>query len=377
MSSTMFIQTFLLISLLSLFNAQYIRYLTTSNPSLRSPYGIAVDAQSNIIVADGLNHRIVKLSLFGEQLAVFNETNPSLESPFDVVIDTEGNIYVSEYSSSVIIKLAPNGTQLDVFTTAQPAFNGTMGLAIDQHNNLYVTDIRNFRVVKLSPNGTLLATFTTQNPSLDTPTAVAVDGDGYVYIADTLNNRIVKLDQNNTQEMMIDSDVPTGIALDANGTMYVTTLEQPTNPVIQYSSNGTILAKFETPTAMVPFSVALDTMNNVYCTDVFNSRIIVFMRGSISSSSTASLVSSSSLSIISSSSNALSSSSGLPSGTLDNSTDIIWILVGILVGAFIITLLLVIARFAYDRYRNNQAADKIQISGTTVTANRYTQMNDA
>ena len=84
--------------------------------SFHSPYGVAVDGDGNIIVADYASHRIRKISPDGSVSALAGRgsaghadghgTQASFDSPCDVVVDGDGNIIVADYGYQRIRKVA-------------------------------------------------------------------------------------------------------------------------------------------------------------------------------------------------------------------------------------------------------------------------------
>src|SRR5581483_8464085 len=65
----------------------------------RTPYGVAVDADANVYVADTENHRVQKLTPDGQPLAQWGSfgTGPGqFQRPSGVAIDGTGNVYVAD-----------------------------------------------------------------------------------------------------------------------------------------------------------------------------------------------------------------------------------------------------------------------------------------
>jgi DNA-binding beta-propeller fold protein YncE len=127
------------------------------------PWGIAVDADGNIYVADTWNGRIQVFSPEGEfqrKWGNFNTTNGELGDPL--------------------------------------ALFGPRGVEIDQAGNLLVADTGNKRILMFTPTGELIQQVGGGGVApgrFEEPTDVAVDPrDGSIYVADAWNRRIQKLD---------------------------------------------------------------------------------------------------------------------------------------------------------------------------------------
>jgi hypothetical protein len=133
----------------------------SGNTQLNQPYGIFVDINSTVYVADGGNHRIQKWAFgasFGVTVAgtgVSGTSLTQLSSPSAVVVDANGYMYINEMQNSRITRWAPDSTIGECIA----ACTGTSGndnnqlfwpqdLAFDSKNSLYVSDGSNNRVQK-------------------------------------------------------------------------------------------------------------------------------------------------------------------------------------------------------------------------------------
>jgi DNA-binding beta-propeller fold protein YncE len=127
------------------------------------PWGVTVDADGNIYVADTWNGRIQVFSPEGEFLRKWGNFNTT------------------------------NGELGDAF-----ALFGPRGVEIDQAGNLLVADTGNKRILMFTPTGELLQQVGGGGVALgrfEEPTDVGVDPrDGSIYVADAWNRRIQKLD---------------------------------------------------------------------------------------------------------------------------------------------------------------------------------------
>jgi len=201
---------------------------------LYSPYGIAVDNDGNLYIADSGNCRIRKVSKGVITTVAGNgkpelgtsfsgdggpATSAPLSGPVGVAVDSAGNIYIAdvnkfrifEVSNGVITTVAGSGGhgQFDAGGfggDGGPAtsawLNEPSGVAVDSAGNIYIADSGNNRIREVS-----IGVITTvagggsslgdggpaTSAQLNGPSGIAVDAAGNLYIADTYNNRIRKV----------------------------------------------------------------------------------------------------------------------------------------------------------------------------------------
>jgi uncharacterized protein (TIGR03663 family) len=231
--------------------------LELGDGQFQEPWGIAVDAQGTIFVADTWNGRIQVFDAEGNFLrkwGYFNTTNGTLGDPL--------------------------------------ALFGPRGIAIDSAGNLLVADTGNKRILQFTPDGELVNQVGGGGVQLGTfeePTAVAVDPrDGSVYVADSWNRRIQKLDAN--LQALAEWPVPSWgsehlyykpyLTVAGNGDVYAT---DPENfRVLVYNSAGGVKATFgnygtEMNRFALPNGLAWNGQNNmVSVVDADNQRILDF-----------------------------------------------------------------------------------------------------
>jgi sugar lactone lactonase YvrE len=207
---------------------------TNTGALFNTPCGIAVDNNTNVYVADKLNHVIRMLALSGTNWvsstiaglagnpgsANGTNGNARFTAPCGVAVDGAGNVYVADTGNSTIRKLTPSGTNWVVSTISGLAgspgtnngsgsvarFHYPMGLAVDSDGSVYVADQANYNIRKLTPSGAIWTASTIAGASTNSsndginnaagfgqPYGVAVDTNGIVYVVDRWGPTIRKV----------------------------------------------------------------------------------------------------------------------------------------------------------------------------------------
>jgi streptogramin lyase len=172
------------------------------------PFGVALDKDENLYVADGLNFKIRKITSGGTVSTLAGSSrghidglgaNAKFEVPMDVAPDSQGNVYVSD--GHRIRKVTPDGQVSTIAggesgyrdgTTSTAQFSSINGLVIDPVGNLYVCDQGNFVVRRIEPNGTVVTVAGSTPGTLDGQgwnakfvvlLGITLDTDGAIYLA--------------------------------------------------------------------------------------------------------------------------------------------------------------------------------------------------
>ena len=242
------------------------------------PYGVAIDKQGHIYVADGGDGNRIRLiapdgaasTLAGgkEGYADGQGAQAAFHTPSGIAIDDAGNLYVADTGNHAIRKVTPQGLVSTLAGNgmagsadgqgAAAQFNGPVGIAVSGDGVVYVADTYNDRIRRIAPDGTVTTLAGTGKPGdadgaalkaqFDTPCALALAPDGALFIADSYNDAIRKLGTDGvvtTVAVARDNDRdallrrPMALAVTHDGYLYVATGR---GRIVQQTPDGTMVA---------------------------------------------------------------------------------------------------------------------------------------
>jgi mucin-19 len=267
-----------------------------TNALFRGPWGIALDASTNLYVTDRGNNTVREIA----NVVVTNTVRVNLDN----LTNTTGTTNTLTVNATVLITNYV-GTNTAPSTNTVYATNSVSNTIITFKAGLTTTNVttvtNGWMVITLAGSAQGATNGTNALARFNAPEGIAVDGNTNLYIADTGNNTIRKVipvsgpvwvattlagtagtsgsaDGNGTNALF---NGPAGLALDAGGNLYVADQGNETirriDPLAQVTtfagqagvpgkSNGTgVNALFNTPTGL-----AMDASTNLYVTDSGN-----------------------------------------------------------------------------------------------------------
>ena len=156
----------------------------TAATGLSGPFGLAVDANLNIYIADTGNNRVVEIPWNGTSFGTETVVDSGLTEPEAVAVDGGGDVYIANTDASTIVEVPWNGTAFGTPITA-PFTLGVgadpVGIAVDGYGSLYVSNDGYEAVDKLNvstPPSLSFANTNVGSVSTDSPQTVAVSNIG-------------------------------------------------------------------------------------------------------------------------------------------------------------------------------------------------------
>ncbi|CAG9795871.1 unnamed protein product [Diatraea saccharalis] len=169
------------------------------------PAGITTDSFGRIIVIDKDNHRVQIFSLSGNfihKFGSFGKECGQFQYPWDVAVNTLGNIVVTDTRNHRIQLFASDGTYITkyVFEGANPSkmLKGPTtprGVCFTTTGNIIVSDFENHRLLMVDSTLSKVLYCVGREGSgigeLNRPSGIVTDDEGRIIVADSKNHRVL------------------------------------------------------------------------------------------------------------------------------------------------------------------------------------------
>ncbi|HUT73256.1 MAG TPA: NHL repeat-containing protein, partial [Armatimonadota bacterium] len=144
---------------------KYLDELDPSPEQFKGPREATVDAQGDILIADGDKGRVFRFDRSGKFITAWGEkgTGPGqLSRPHGIVIGRHGRIYIVDVNNGRVQVYAPSGEFLFEWGThgSEPGqFMAPHGIAVDPNGDIFVCEWWGRRCQRFTPEGGHLKTF--------------------------------------------------------------------------------------------------------------------------------------------------------------------------------------------------------------------------
>ena len=274
--------------------------------SLKNPTGICIDKNGNIFIADTYNNCIRKVNTVGVITTIAgngnqgfggdngNARNALLNRPFGVQVDNDGNLYIADTYNNRIRKVDISGTITTIAGDgSSQSLNLPYAITLDNNGTIYIADTYNYLIKKTGIFGGTLTTIAGNglpgnygnnisdtlghdpNKASFTPTGIAIDHYGSIYISDINNSTILKYENKSTNKINIvagdgyrnflgngrfngDGKLATTASLNNPFGIFIDTTENPNNLLIADASNRRIREVYYQTCLPLPQFVSLD-----------------------------------------------------------------------------------------------------------------------
>jgi trimeric autotransporter adhesin len=272
-------------------------------------YGLAIDRQGNLYLADAGNLRIREVSTAGVINTVAGNGNccysgdggPASSALLNLApwgggmaVDSGGNLYVADAANQRVRKISPsgiittvagngvsNGYSGDGGLATNAQLNYPSGVAVDSGGTLYIADVGNVVIRKVSPSG-IISTVAQGGGR-----ALAIDQADNLYFEDAIGVRKVSPSGIVTTFITTQFNLPFGAAVDGAGNLYIAEAGAPNYRVRKITPAGIITTVAGNGTAGYsgdggpaasaqlngPVGLAVDSAGDLYIADSFNARI--------------------------------------------------------------------------------------------------------
>lgn len=272
------------------------------------PGDLALDAAGNLFIVDTLNHRIQRMTADGE-FTTFGEAgngesqfaNPRTDTyavddgPWGIAVDDDGNIYVADTWNGRIQKFDSDFNFLLEWGAGE--FFGPRDVAIDSDGNVLIIDTGNNRIAKYTTAGEFIQAYgkagneegrfaSGSGPGeFHEPTSVVIASNGDIYVADFWNQRIQIFDSQLRYRDEINVESWPGANRTAiTDRAYIAVLDDgrvlATDPssarIIVFSASGDEQAAWKLPSDVGvtrPVGIAVDG-DQVYVSDSLANRVV-------------------------------------------------------------------------------------------------------
>lgn len=219
--------------------------IITLGSGFNLPFGIALQADGKIVVADTLNNAIKRMNADGTNIEILGS---GFAYPFGIAVQADGKIVIADTFNNAIKRMNADGTNIEILGSG---FANPKAVAIQANGKIIVADTGNNVINRMNADGSGIEIL---GSGFNFPTGVAVQADGKIIVADNENSAVKRMNSDGTNIGILGSgfSFPQGIFIQADGKIIVA--DNGNNAVKRMNADGsgieTLGSGFSAPTAV-------------------------------------------------------------------------------------------------------------------------------
>jgi hypothetical protein len=182
-----------------------------------SPYGVAIQSDGKILVAEIGGSNIKRMNADGTNLEFLGS---GFSQPRDVVVQNDGKILVADPINNAIKRMNADGSNIEILGSG---FNFPNSVTVQNDGKIIVADSYNNAVKKMNADGSNIVTL---GSGFNQPYGVAVQNDGKIIITEegSFNVKRMNADGSNVEIIANLTSFGRGITVQNDGKILVATL---------------------------------------------------------------------------------------------------------------------------------------------------------
>ncbi len=150
---------------------------TLSSAQFYCPWGVAVDENGDLYIADCYNRLIRKVSIAGNHVSTIQFTTTNFFSPYNLTVDTKNHVlYCTDFNAHVIRMNTDGSNQTVIYNGPMP----NTGVAVGPDGLLYVSNNTLGTIIRMNTDGSNVTAYAS---GIVTPRNIIFDDAGEMFVA--------------------------------------------------------------------------------------------------------------------------------------------------------------------------------------------------
>uniref|UniRef100_UPI00404AF40E Ig-like domain-containing protein n=2 Tax=Flavobacterium sp. TaxID=239 RepID=UPI00404AF40E len=243
---------------------------TTLGAGFSYCWGVAIQADGKILVADTFNNSIKRMNADGTGIVTLAT---GFNRPSGIAVQADGKIVVADFESNSIKRMNADGTGI---VTLGAGFYRPRGVAIQADGQILVADTGNNAIKRIYEDGNGTVTIVS---GIISPRGIAIQPDGKIIVAGSTT--IKRMDSNGTNIVTLATGLgsPNKVAIQADGKIVIA--DGVNNAIKRMNADGSNIVTLVTG-LNEPTDVAIQTDGKIVFADYVNAAIKRFSEGTTS-----------------------------------------------------------------------------------------------